>query len=174
MTEIEFEQWCDDLSRKLPDTGNWMSRNRETIKEWFEFFQLLDAGDCHQALRDLWLKGELAAYDREKIPAFIGKRAQEYAASRKKAALRVEERKKISSGFYDDLRNRQDVADLWACAEESRKLMVDGSHTRLSRAFIDQWIEDPKRACRDAQAFKENANGISRLQRTNGDDVGTL
>lgn len=86
MNRTEFKEWLDHFRLRFPATGEWMAGLATgTIAAWFEdVFATLELRDCLAVNVQLAKDGELAAYDRERIPSIFIRRAQEIAHERRR------------------------------------------------------------------------------------------
>lgn len=79
MTREEYSEWALHFARRFPTTGKWlMELPGDTRDAWFtEVFSELELRDCLAVTIMLVSSGELAAYDREKLPAIYVKKSRE-------------------------------------------------------------------------------------------------
>lgn len=84
MDKVDFREWARHFVTRFPVTGAWfMGLQPEVRDAWFDdVFSTLELRDCMAVNAALMADGELAAYDREKIPSIFIKRCQEVRHAR--------------------------------------------------------------------------------------------
>lgn len=151
MTRDEYKRWLNELTKLMPDTGQWIFKRKETSEVWYcEIFKDLEYDVCMSALHQLWMDG-VEAYDRERIPARVMKLHGEIRWKRHQDAQKAAERRRNAEGSGTFHGNPVMVR----AYTEASKL----NHNRhLRSAFVDQFVD----GVQDGTAYVDSAAEFER------------
>jgi len=105
MINAEYDQWVNDVSDKMPETGDWLAKlppgtHAAWLRDVFVAIRLEDAREANSRL----MRDGLKVYDRERIPAIIATYVQEILWEKAEQARKVEQQQqpKRRQGSFAD------------------------------------------------------------------------